>query len=446
LEEGALKIRKGLFAGAGAALLTAALVLTPGTAAFATSSTLWVSSATPVAGHGTSCNAPGYNNIQMAIDAAAAGNTIEVCPGTYTEQLTITKGLNIYGRTGGTVTVQLPANPVEDTTACDNAIETAFGGGPIQDGISVCTTGNVNMSGLTVHANWPGDTCNDNLQAILVGGGGSFSMSKSAITAAGAVPLNGCQGGLGILAGQAGASPSDVVAHIKLSNVSVSGYQKEGIKVSGAGSTGQLRNVSVIGAGPQDQIAQNGIQISGGATAKIKNSAVTGNECDDAAGGCGSDPMTGVQSAGILLFGNAKSTSIASTALSDNDIGAYNFQDGATAPKNAQAQFSHDKFVNNRYEGFVFDQGSAALSNSNVSGGNIGVAALQYDGQSFGAVGVVNNVSISGVSVAAVDIVSDGSVNDIQGKLTIENSHISGNPGPVLDNSANFVVVQNHNS
>ena len=94
--------------------------------------------------------------------------------------------------------------------------------------------------------------------------------------------MNGCQGGLGILAGQAGASPADVVAHVKLSNVSVSGYQKEGIKVSGHGSTGQLSNVSVIGAGPQDQIAQNGIQISGGATAKIKNTTVTGNECNHA--------------------------------------------------------------------------------------------------------------------------------------------------------------------
>ena len=42
------------------------------------------------------------------------------------------------------------------------------------------------------------------------------------------------------------------------------------------------RTFSVIGAGPQDQIAQNGIQISGGATAKIKNTTVTGNECNHA--------------------------------------------------------------------------------------------------------------------------------------------------------------------
>jgi hypothetical protein len=165
-----------LFAGVGASLLTAALVLAPGTAAFASSSTLWVSSASTVAGHGTSCSAPGFNNIQMAIDAATAGNTVEVCTGTYTEQLTITKALTI--KTSGSVTVQLPASPVQDTTACDNAIETAFGGGPIQDGISVCTSGTVNITGLTVHANWRGDTCNDNLQAILVGGGGKFNLSS----------------------------------------------------------------------------------------------------------------------------------------------------------------------------------------------------------------------------------------------------------------------------
>jgi hypothetical protein len=156
--------------------------------------------------------------------------------------------------------------------------------------------------------------------------------------------------------------------------------------------------------------------------------------------------MTQTQSAGILLFGNAKGTSITNSTMGDNDIGAYNFQTGVLPPKGAMAVFSGDKFVNNRFEGFAFDQGNASLQSSTIAGGNIGVLALQYDGQQFGAVGLVNKVSISGTTTAAVDVDSDGSLNDIQGKLTIENSHISGNPGPVLDNSSNFIVIQNSNT
>src|SRR5438046_6740817 len=38
---------------------------------------------------GTSCENPGYQKIQDAVNAAAAGDRINVCPGTYSEQVTI---------------------------------------------------------------------------------------------------------------------------------------------------------------------------------------------------------------------------------------------------------------------------------------------------------------------------------------------------------------------
>ena len=41
------------------------------------------------------CSSPGYSTIQSAITAATAGDTIAVCAGTYTEQLTITTNLTI---------------------------------------------------------------------------------------------------------------------------------------------------------------------------------------------------------------------------------------------------------------------------------------------------------------------------------------------------------------
>jgi pectin methylesterase-like acyl-CoA thioesterase len=41
-----------------------------------------------------------YPTIQSAIDAASPGDTIKVLPGTYTEQLTISKSLTFVGSLG----------------------------------------------------------------------------------------------------------------------------------------------------------------------------------------------------------------------------------------------------------------------------------------------------------------------------------------------------------
>lgn len=50
---------------------------------------------------GTSCNNPGYGSIQAAINAAAAGDTINVCPGTYIENIAINKPNLTVSSTGG---------------------------------------------------------------------------------------------------------------------------------------------------------------------------------------------------------------------------------------------------------------------------------------------------------------------------------------------------------
>ena len=46
------------------------------------------------------CPTAGYSTIQSAVDAASPGSTIHVCPGTYAEQVTITKPVQIYGDNG----------------------------------------------------------------------------------------------------------------------------------------------------------------------------------------------------------------------------------------------------------------------------------------------------------------------------------------------------------
>ncbi|MBK5227887.1 MAG: right-handed parallel beta-helix repeat-containing protein, partial [Actinobacteria bacterium] len=67
--------------------------------------TRYVSPAT--VGAGTSCDIPGYNTIQAAIDAATAGDTIQVCAGTYYGSVNVNKDVTLHAASGAIVAGQM---------------------------------------------------------------------------------------------------------------------------------------------------------------------------------------------------------------------------------------------------------------------------------------------------------------------------------------------------
>jgi hypothetical protein len=425
---------------AGAAVV-AALAYGAGPAAAASGPTLWVSSSTTVSGNGTSCSDPGFNTIQSAITAAPSGATIEVCAGTYTEQLQIASSVTINGV--GNVIVQLPSTPADSTTACD----TAQGTGayqPDQDGIAVCGSATVKLDNIVVDAAWASSVCDDSLYGILVGGGATLSFDNSSVIAAGAYPLNGCQGGIGIQAGMSWTTPVEV-GHLTMTDSSVSGYQKNGVVVDGAKSTGTISHSTVTGAGPTTAIAQNGIQVSNGAGAKISYTTVSGNECDDNAAPCGANGLTDTQSAGLLFYGAASGSSVSHSRLSYNDMGLYYSANPAgSVVRKPQVTCTDDNFIDNRYEGAVLDQGSAFITDSSFSRGNIGIEVIQYSGQTHGSYSVATYDKFSSIHDATVDVLSDRNAADKAGTFTVNHSQIL--EAKVLDNSKNLKLIRSHNT
>jgi hypothetical protein len=82
-------------------------------------------------------------------------------------------------------------------------------------------------------------------------------------------PLNGSQHGVGVEYANAATGT--------LSGTTITNYQKNGVVIDGAGTSVSALNNTVTGQGPVDYIAQNGIQVSGGATALVKGNTVSGN-------------------------------------------------------------------------------------------------------------------------------------------------------------------------
>jgi hypothetical protein len=92
-------------------------------------------------------NLPYYGSIMSAVTAVAAGATIDICPGTYAEQVTVNQPVTLKGLTSGTnasVQVTVPhAGMVQNGTGPVSNF-------PIYAQILVQDAGPVNISGLTV--------------------------------------------------------------------------------------------------------------------------------------------------------------------------------------------------------------------------------------------------------------------------------------------------------
>lgn len=393
-------------------------------AATASASVLFVSNSVPPVAHGRSCVGPDYGTIQEAIDSG--GSKIEVCPGTYTEQLVITKSVKLGAADGaGTATVALPPGAENSATACDQKA-----GHEQIDEISICEAGTVSITGLNVEALIPLTTCAKGLNGIFVGQGSNLKGTDFTVNGA-STTLNsykGCQHGISIDVGSASMSEE---AHATLKKVTSIGYEKNGPTVSGVGSTLSMKSSRVSGEGATPYIAQNGVEVAYGAKGVIKDSEITGNECDVAS--CGA---TGEQASGVLFYEAAVGSSIVASHVNENDLGIYYSEGGAAA----SVALSKDRLSSNRYEGIYLEEGDVALRAITINGsGRVGIELNQYEGQTAAMQDSAQGMHISDQSEAAIKVTSDKKSGDIPGKFTFTGSTLA---APVLVNeSNNFTVI-----
>jgi nitrous oxidase accessory protein NosD len=375
-------------------------------------------------GSAADCNdaTPAQTTVQGGVNAAAATDTVLVCPGTYTEQVTIQKELTLEGTDEAGVVIKAPGSLVSST--CAPSVGTTI--------VDICGGATVGLNTLTVS----GPRTSDELDyGVLVTGGATIHASNATIQDIRDDPLSGGQHGVAL---RIGSGPAGQVGHGTVNGVTVKRYQKTGLEVDGPGTDATLTDNVVQGVGPSTAIAQNGVQISRSAGASVTGNSVLSNECD--APSCGPDPATDTESAGILLFQpDAATTTLSSNTIAGNDMGVYNLQ---TDTDTGTATIASNVILSNRYVGVFLDQGHAALNANYIIGpSNVGVEAYSFNpsGQKTGGVLTGNRI---GRDVADVEIQQDPGAQGVT--VSGSNNSFLGTGQGVVNGTGTFVDFSNN--
>ncbi len=257
-------------------------------------------------------SSPGeYKTIQAAVNAAHSNDTILVDPGTYTEQVVINNNghardnLKLEGSCPNSTFIKAP--PLSKMTGYHAIVE-------------VQNARNVTIEDFTIEG--PSSAAGSTQFYGIRVDDGSATIKDNHITKIEDTPFDGAQEGIAIRVGDKadGTMGGAFIARNLIDN-----YQKDGIEVDNTGSSAKIDHNAIIGKGPTSVIAQNGIQISRGATADVSYNFVAGNEYT---------PQT-VLATGILLY-QAGAVRVDHNTLSHNDIGIYDLgsQDNAVIDRN----------------------------------------------------------------------------------------------------------------
>jgi len=239
------------------------------------------------------------DNVQDAVDAASPGDTIFVCPGTYTEQVTIsTDDINLRSTTPLAAMIQAPAS-MSDPKAIvfiDGAI------GVVIHGFTITGPG--------------GGTCDSIRFGVRLDDNASAVIDSNHVTSIRDEPLSGCQNGRAISV--VGSSAATVQHN------AVDDYQKNGIDCRDSSTSCTIIGNTVTGAGMTTVNAQNGIVIILGATGVVNNNLVADNFFTGA----------GPTATGILVAFGSSDVVVNHNAWTNNETAIFLFGNDSVANAN----------------------------------------------------------------------------------------------------------------
>ena len=217
--------------------------------------------ATLVVGQKPTCEGVQFAKIQDAVNAASPGDTIQICPGVYAEQVTISKPLQLIGNNGA---ILRPSGVAANTTglASGQSIAAIL----LVENTTDVTVRNVTVDGSDADIN----ACAPDLVGVFFRNASGLLSRVAVRNAKLSSTLNGCASGSAILVQSGGGLTSAV----SILESSIHDYQKNGITVNETGTQATIEGNFVTGLGPTTGAAQNGIQIGFGAQGTIRHNTV----------------------------------------------------------------------------------------------------------------------------------------------------------------------------
>jgi parallel beta-helix repeat protein len=341
-------------------VLTLSLVAVTGNTAVA-ASTRWVNDNNfgLYVPPGSSCNRPGYKTIQSAVNASSPGDTINVCPGSYPEQVVF------YGT--GKSNIRLRSVSIWQAIIRAPAVLIP---GPVSNSIvRVDEAQDVQILGFTIMGPGRGicDTPTALEYGVKVQGGGSADIFGNHITHIRDDPvMPGCQSGTAI---QVGRDFETTTGRARIIGNVVDDYGKNGITVDGINSYAEIAYNRVIGAGPTILTAQNGMQISREATANIRHNFVSSNDYSGS-------PLVAVAT-GILLYDSGLVAVDRNTA-NLNGVGIIDVVDLPVFTAGVGTAIRNNKARASTFDGIVLQDVSDRLVQTNKSSDNGGPGISLY--------------------------------------------------------------------
>jgi hypothetical protein len=335
------------------------LVLIP---AVASATTIEVAEGTgaDAAGCGVGASAP-CRTIQYAVNAAGTGDTVHVGPGTYEQQVDVTKSLTIRGSGPDATRILAPpqASLVSHGVAGEYPVVTGRTAGPL-------TVADLEIDG--AHHGFSTANCPKNLDGVhfyRVGG----SLDNVYITGIRSATISPDDCGNPVLGYLNTAGTVDW----RISNSRIDDSRVGSLfdaSIGGGVATATLVGNTIMGPAtpfPSD-VPPVGVSLFG-VTASVDGNTFKHFSCVFAPPtGCGPDPFTQFAGIPLLLAGVRSGSAITNNTFSDNDTGVI-----ANGDPGKALTVSGNSFVNSRAYSFLGSGGDLTVSANQFDGGGTGV-------------------------------------------------------------------------